>query len=593
MTNSKASLKGRRSERLWLPSLLLLLGQFLTITPVLVIIFSDEQQRRASDAYASLLDGLDRLSFAIADLENSPVAWQQEYATYRNQLGRVLSSSTVGPEIRDNLAKVDSDVQRMAGEKSGPAALQSDARSARSELLNAQRAVQVQLFTAGNNVTQRTTYLKALVAGACLLAFCVVLVIRRFRIDATIQTKLQQELRRVNEEVVAALAVARSESEAKSQYLANVGRLMRTPLHGILSRTGELLETELTDRQRNCAQSSRELAESLKKVADQAVDYSKMESGRFELDSVEFDPANVVTEVLQLFRSPAEGKDLRLKSASGKSLPGAVKGDPGVLRQVLVNLLSNAVRFTEQGEVSLSIEEVTGPPGRTSLRFKVKDTGIGMTEEVRDRIFEPFVRERGLRAHGNEGTGLGLAISKKLVERIGGKIEVDSEPGRGSTFSFTAVFETVRVGTEQQREASEAASSSLYPNTGPAVEDRRQARSSHRRTDRRQGRDRRTEPRHGINYPTLLRSEAGVAGIRVLDVSVSGLRASVPFQLDIQSEVEIRVDGASVTGIVRNCTRIAANEFHIGIEIPHAQSANEESLHHLRLLRAIQVLHQS
>jgi signal transduction histidine kinase len=609
MTNSKASQRHQHTQKLWLPSLLLL-AQFLTIAPALLVVFAGDEQRSASDGYVTLLDQLDRLSFTITELENIPqpvvrqdgvtqigeaqggsaasAAWQQQYSNYRGELNRVLASSALAPQIRETLARVDSIVKRMANTESDLAGLnkrpetvahltagfRTDGRTARTELLGAQRLVGLELSTTSNSILQKATYLKALVAGICLFAFGVVLVVRRFRIDAAIQRKLQQELRTVNEEVIAALAAARSESKAKNQFLAHVGHLMRTPLDAIVGGADDLLQTDLTGQQRDCAQTSRDLAESLTRVARQVIDYSRIESGLLELQSVEFEPAGIVTDVLQLFSLPAERKGVKLKTAIGNGLPSVVKGDPERLRQVLVNLMSNAVRFTQQGEILLRVKEVNGAEGRTSLGFEVKDTGIGIAEQIRNCIFQPLSQVAG--SGGNEGTGVGLAISKKLVELMGGKLDVASEPGRGSTFGFTAVFETVHADTKPQPESSkpDSSSTSIVPAAGVA-------------RGKKQGRERRTEPRRGINYPTLLRSEqAGVSIIRVLDVSTSGLRVSVPFSLNIHSEVEIRIEGKSVVGVVRNCSCIRANEFHVGIEIPRATSDDEQFLHHLRLLGA-------
>jgi signal transduction histidine kinase len=545
MTNSNASRTGRRSGKLWLPSLLLL-AQFLTIAPVLLIVFSDEAQRRASDEYLVLLDGLDRLSFAIADLESIPpadnAAWRQQFSDYRADLDRILSASAPSPEVRETLSRVDSIVTRMAkneSDRTGSAAgFHKDGRAARSELLNAQRSVRLELSMTGDSIAQKTNYLKALVAGACLLAFGVVFVVRRFRVDGAIQRKLEQELRTTNQEVVAALAVARSESEVKNRFLAHVGHLIRT----------------LTDRQ-----SDSELA----KVADQVLDYSKLESGNLKLHSKEFEPAGLVAQVLQLFIPLAERKGVRLRSSIQEGLPKVVKGDPERLRQVLVNLLSNAVRYTQHGEIVLRVEEATGAE-RTSLRFEVKDTGAGISEQIRNRIFQPFSTLQESNTQGSQATGLGLAISKKLVELMDGQIEVTSQPGRGSSFSFTAVFE----GAPKSRPMLLSASPQPPSENKPRLE-------------------RRTEDRHGTNYPTLLRAEsAGVAAIRVLDVSASGFRVSVPFRLLPRTEVEIRIEGTSVIGIVRNCTRISANEFHVGIRIPREASAEEQDrLNHLQMLR--------
>ena len=319
------------------------------------------------------------------------------------------------------------------------------------------------------------------------------------------------------------------------------------------------------------------MAESLTRVAGQVADYSNMQLGALNLQSIEFQPGEIVADVLQLFGLPAERKGLKLKSAVSKDLPGTLKGDPERLRQILANLLSNAVRFTQRGEILLRAEEVAGTEGRTSLRFEVKDTGIGISDELRGQIFQPFRQINGSASGKDQGTGLGLAIAKKLVELMGGKIDVTGQPGHGSTFSFTAVFESVRTNGDRRSESTEPARAAASSNS-PVNSASKNGKKGH---------ERRTEPRHGINYPTLLRSEqAGIAIIRVLDVSSSGLRVSVPFRLTVLSEVEIRIEGASVVGTVRNCTCIAANEFHVGIELRAASSNDEHFLNHLRLLRS-------
>ncbi len=587
MSNSKVSRTSRRSEKLWLPSLLLL-AQFLTITPVLLIVFEDEQQRNASNGYVTLLDGLERLSFAIADLENvsrPDTLWRQQYSDYRGDLNGLLAASATTPQVRETLARVDSIVARMAKtEETDPlaAGLRKDGQAARSELRNAQRSVQLELASTGDSMAQRAAYLKALVAGACLLAFGVVFVVRRFRVDAAIERKLQQELRTANEEVIAALSAARSESAAKNRFLTHVSRLIRAPLKAIVERTEELLQSDLGERQRDCAHSSLELAESLTRVVDQVVDYSRMESGSLKLQSSEFEPAKVVTEAVRLFMPSAERKGLKLRCSIKDGLPGVVKGDPERLRQVLISLLSNAVRYTQHGEISLRVEETGAGEERTGLRFEVRDTGIGITEQVRNRIFQPFSVFQSTGAEVNHGTGLGLAISKKLVELMGGKIDIASEPDRGSTISFTAVFESVRQPTAAAPDpTANTGVSALLLSVSTKPADEKPA------GEKKKAPDRRAEDRHGINYPTLLRAEsAGIAVIRVLDVSASGLRVSVPFRLLPRTEVEIRIEGTSVVGMVRNCTRIAPNEFHVGIHIPREASEDEqEHLNRLHMLR--------
>ena len=557
------SKRDQRPGKLWLPSLLLL-AQFLTIAPVLLIVFANEQQRRASDEYLKLLDGLERLSFEISEWENGPQpgAKQDSSATVA-EVNRLLSAAAPSPQVSESLSRVDSIVARMAkAESDGVRAseIREDGRAARSELLNAQRLVRLQLSTTGASIAEQSTYLKALVAGACLLAFGVVFVVRRFRVDAAIQRNLQQELRATNEEVIAALAAAHSESDSKNQFLVHVGHLLRTPLNAIAARMGEPFEQ----------------AETLKNLAGQVVDYARLDSGRLELQCKEFEPATIAAEVLESFMPAANHKHVTLKSSVEKDLPRVVKGDPERLRQVLANLMSNAVRFTDKGEILLRVEETIAAEERTGLRFEIRDSGIGINEAVRNRLFQPFSNFQpinstgGSIAGGNQGNGLGLAISKKLVELMGGKIELVDAPGRGCTFALTAVFESVHPKTEAK---------------APAVGSRLQ-------TEKKNRRERRAERRHGTNYPTLLRAQsAGIAVIRVLDVSASGLRVSVPFRLIPRTEVEIRIEGTSVVGIVRNCTCVSANEFHVGILIPRETSEDEqERLNHLSLLRIVRVV---
>jgi hypothetical protein len=304
-----------------------------------------------------------------------------------------------------------------------------------------------------------------------------------------------------------------------------------------------------------------------------------MQSGTLKLQSCEFELAKVVTEAVRLFLPSAECKGLKLRCSIKEGLASVVKGDPERLGQVLINLLSNAVRHTQHGEISLRVEEAAAGEERTGLRFEVRDTGAGITEQFRNRLFQPFNMFQSAGPEGNRGTGLGLAISKKLVELMGGKMEIASEPDRGSTFSFTAVFESVR---------QPALSPATIANTGvSALLSVSSKPRNEKPSEKKQTPDRRTEDRHGTNYPTLLRAEsAGIAMIRVLDVSASGLRVSVPFRLLPRTEVEIRIEGTSVVGMVRNCTRIAANEFHVGIHIPREASEDEqEHLNHLHVLR--------
>ncbi len=367
-------------------------------------------------------------------------------------------------------------------------------------------------------------YLRALVAGACLLLLGMALVIRKFRRDAAGRNRLLTELQTANEKLTAALAAARSHSDAKTQFLGHVGQLLG----------GE------------------------SRIAEQLIGFSRLESGQFELQSIAFQPAQIVTEVLDPYTAESERKGVKLKTELGKSLSNVVKGDPDALRKILDNLLSNALRFTQKGEIVLSAKETIGTEGKTSLRFEVRDTGIGLTGQCREHIFQPFLPERAA-AERSEGTGLGLAISKMLVELMGGKLDVATRPALGSTFWFTVVFESVSSSAEH----------------GPQPRAVKKGKT-----------EKRTEPRHAIDYAPLLRSEtAGIASVRILDISGSGLRVSAPFRLDLLSDVEIRIEGRSVIGVVRNCKCIRPTEFHVGIEISKTDAGGEEFLRNLTVVR--------
>jgi signal transduction histidine kinase len=234
--------------------------------------------------------------------------------------------------------------------------------------------------------------------------------------------------------------LAEAASEAKSMFLANISHELRTPMNGIIGMTDLTLSTDLTDEQRDWLETAQGCAGSLLRLLNDVLDFSKIEAGKLVLEQQVVDVRQLLGEIVKSFKPEAGRKGLRLTFDVVDDVPALLIGDSGRLRQVLVNLIGNALKFTHDGGISVSVR-LGGVEGRSlALHFSVTDTGIGIAAEKRKLIFQPFSQADTSTTRKYGGTGLGLTISSRLVEMMGGTMWLDSEPAQGSTFHFTALF---------------------------------------------------------------------------------------------------------------------------------------------------------
>jgi len=285
----------------------------------------------------------------------------------------------------------------------------------------------------------------ALAVLAVLFGVTMLRATREFRETTVRALRHGLEVDDANDRLLHAKEAAEAANLAKSQFLATMSHEIRTPMNGVLGALELLRQTPLEQRQRRLVKTASASGESLMDILNDVLDHSKIEAGKLQMSLTPMSLHSVVASATTLFRANAEGRGLMVTLQLDADVPDAVVGDAPRLKQVLLNLVGNGVKFTERGEVRLHVIALSAPEGRAGVRFRVEDTGIGIAPDSLTQVFQPFHQVDSTRSRLRGGTGLGLAISQRIVQAMGGEITVTSRLGGGSVFSFDLYFARSRI----------------------------------------------------------------------------------------------------------------------------------------------------